>query len=48
VDVFPNSKKKNMECFNKALKKMDGASSYVVCKLETCDKEYGTNILVTS
>jgi hypothetical protein len=26
---------------------MVGASSYIVCKLETCDKEYGTNIFVT-
>jgi hypothetical protein len=39
---------KNMECFTRALKKMVSASSYIVCKLETCDKENGTNILVTS
>jgi hypothetical protein len=47
VDVLSNTKKKNMECFIMALKKLVGASSYIVCKFETCDKEYGTNILVT-
>jgi hypothetical protein len=41
-------KEKNMECFTRALKKMVGASSYIVCKLETRDKEYGTNILVAT
>jgi hypothetical protein len=27
---------------------MVGASNYIVCKLETHDKEYGTNILVAT
>jgi len=40
-------KEEIMECFTRALKKMVGASSYIVCKLET-NKEYGTNILITS